>query len=124
MVMTLGYTANKDQVLKRLARVEGQVRGVRRMVEEDRYCIDVLTQIAAVQAALDKVALGLLDGHARVCMQGEGQAPEDPGALAAAVDEFFTARNRETMERAAAATARKYSWPEYAAVFADLVSGR
>ena len=50
--------------------------------------------------------------------------PEDPTALAAAVDEFFTARNREAMERAAAATARKYSWPEYAAVFADLVSGR
>ena len=90
--MTLGYTANKDQVLKRLARVEGQVRGVRRMVEEDRYCIDVLTQIAAAQAALDKIALGLLDGHARVCMLGEGdQAPEDPDEQ---VDELMGAVGR------------------------------
>jgi DNA-binding FrmR family transcriptional regulator len=89
---TLGYTANKDQLLARLARVEGQVRGVRRMVEEDRYCIDVLTQIAAVQAALDKIALGLLDGHARVCMQGMGdQAPEDPDEQ---VDELMGAVGR------------------------------
>ncbi len=76
--MSLGYTATKDQVLKRLARVEGQVRGVARMVEEDRYCIDVLTQISAAQAALDKIALGLLDAHARHCMQGKGEAPADP----------------------------------------------
>jgi DNA-binding FrmR family transcriptional regulator len=89
--MPLGYTANKDQVLGRLARVEGQVRGVRRMVEDDRYCIDVLTQIAAVQAALDKVALGLLDGHARVCMQGKGQGPEDPDEQ---VDELMAAVGR------------------------------
>ena len=90
--MTLGYTANKAEVLARLARVEGQVRGVRRMVEDDRYCIDVLTQIAAVQAALDKVALGLLDGHARVCMQGKGdQAPVDPGEQ---VDELMGAVGR------------------------------
>jgi DNA-binding FrmR family transcriptional regulator len=90
--MTLGYTANKDQLLARLGRVEGQVRGVRRMVEEDRYCIDVLTQIAAAQAALDKIALGLLDGHARVCMQGEGdQAPDDPEER---VDELMGAVGR------------------------------
>ena len=63
-----GYTATKDQLLSRLSRVEGQVRGIGRMVEEDRYCIDVLTQISAVQAALDKVALGLLDDHARHCV--------------------------------------------------------
>ena len=56
---THGYTATKDQLLKRLRRIEGQVRGVQGMVEDDRYCIDVLTQISAVQAALDKVALGL-----------------------------------------------------------------
>jgi DNA-binding FrmR family transcriptional regulator len=67
---TRGYTATKDQLLGRLARIEGQVRGVSRMVEEDRYCIDVLTQIAATQAALDKVALGLLDDHARHCVIG------------------------------------------------------
>ena len=69
-----GYTASKDQLNKRLARIEGQVRGVSRMVEEDRYCIDVLTQISAIQAALDKVALGLLDGHTRHCLVGEGSA--------------------------------------------------
>ena len=65
-----GYTASKDDLHKRLARIEGQVRGVSKMVAEDRYCIDVLTQIAAIEAALDKVALGLLDDHARVCVLG------------------------------------------------------
>ena len=63
-----GYSATKDQLQKRLKRVEGQVRGVQKMVDEDRYCIDVLTQISAIQAALDKVALGLLDDHARHCV--------------------------------------------------------
>ena len=72
---TRGYTATKDQLLKRLRRVEGQVRGVQGMVDDDRYCIDVLTQIGAIQAALDKVALGLLDDHARHCVMG-AQATE------------------------------------------------
>ena len=63
-----GYTASKDQLLARLRRIEGQVRGIQGMVADDRYCIDVLTQVAAIQAALDKVALGLLDGHARTCV--------------------------------------------------------
>ena len=68
----------KRGVGDRLRRVEGQVRGMARMIEEDRYCIDVLTQISAVQAALDKVALGLLDEHARHCvMPSEGQQQED-----------------------------------------------
>jgi DNA-binding FrmR family transcriptional regulator len=66
----VGYEEKKPAVLARLRRIEGQVRGLTRMVEEDRYCIDVLTQINAVQAALDKVALGLLDGHARTCVLG------------------------------------------------------
>src|SRR6185312_9053188 len=65
-----GYTATKDQLQARLRRIGGQVRGIEQMVEDDRYCIDVLTQIAAVRAALDKVALGLLDGHARTCVVG------------------------------------------------------
>ena len=78
---TRGYTATKDDLLKRLARVEGQVGGVRRMVENDRYCIDVLTQISAAQAALDKVALGLLDDHARHCVIGG--AADDQGARTA-----------------------------------------
>jgi DNA-binding FrmR family transcriptional regulator len=71
---TRGYTASKDQLLARLRRIEGQIRGVHGMVEADRYCIDVLTQISAVQAALDKVALGLLDDHAHQCVTGA--APE------------------------------------------------
>jgi DNA-binding FrmR family transcriptional regulator len=70
---TRGYTASKDQLLGRLRRIEGQVRGIERMVNDDRYCIDVLTQISAIQAALDKVALGLLDGHTRHCLR-EGAA--------------------------------------------------
>jgi CsoR family transcriptional regulator, copper-sensing transcriptional repressor len=67
-----GYTASKDDVLRRLARVEGQVRGVSRMVEEDRHCIEVLTQINAARGALEQVALGLLDGHMRHCLLGPG----------------------------------------------------
>jgi CsoR family transcriptional regulator, copper-sensing transcriptional repressor len=70
---TRGYSATKDQLLTRLKRIEGQVRGVEGMVEDDRYCIDVLTQISAVQAALDKVALGLLDDHAQHCVIGAGE---------------------------------------------------
>ena len=89
--MNPGYSASKEQVLKRLARVEGQVRGVARMVEDERYCIDVLTQISAAQAALDKIARGLLDAHARHCMQGEGQAPPDPQQQ---VDELMGAVGR------------------------------
>ena len=65
-----GYTASKAQLQNRLRRIEGQVRGIENMVEEDRYCIDVLTQLTAIQAAIDKVALGLLDGHARTCVVG------------------------------------------------------
>jgi DNA-binding FrmR family transcriptional regulator len=73
-----GYTATKDQLRDRLARIEGQVRGIGRMVDDDRYCIDILTQISAVQAALDKVALGLLDGHARHCLAGGAGGPTSP----------------------------------------------
>jgi DNA-binding FrmR family transcriptional regulator len=84
---TRGYSATKDQLLKRLRRIEGQVRGVQGMVEDDRYCIDVLTQISAVQAALDKVALGLLDDHARHCVIEGPEAEKDDrtGELMAAV---------------------------------------
>jgi DNA-binding FrmR family transcriptional regulator len=75
---TRGYTATKEQLQARLARIEGQVRGISKMVEEDRYCVDVLTQISAIQAALDKVGLGLLDGHARHCLLGDGAGPKEP----------------------------------------------
>ena len=83
-----GYTATKDQLQTRLKRIEGQVRGVERMVDDDRYCIDVITQISAIQAALDKAALGLLDQHARHCVvegRGEGEPEELSDELRAAV---------------------------------------
>ena len=89
MTTTRGYTATKDELLTRLRRIEGQVRGVQGMVEEDRWCIDVLTQISAIQAALDKVALGLLDGHARHCVM---DAPERERAERA--DELMAAVGR------------------------------
>ena len=87
---TRGYSATKDQLQKRLRRIEGQVRGIERMVDEDRYCIDVITQISAVQAALDKVALGLLDDHARHCVVA-GHADGEPGEL---TDELMAAVGR------------------------------
>jgi len=65
-----GYIDNKGDLLKRLKRVSGQVGGVERMVDEERYCIDILTQVSAIQAALDRVALALLDDHARHCVVG------------------------------------------------------
>jgi DNA-binding FrmR family transcriptional regulator len=86
-----GYSASKDQLVKRLRRIEGQVRGIEGMVEEERYCIDVLTQIGAVQAALDKIALGLLDGHARHCLAGDGSGPRGADAQA---DELMGAVGR------------------------------
>ena len=70
----MAYRLERDDLLGRLRRIEGQVRGLQRMVEEERYCIDVVTQISSVRAALDKVALGLLDAHARSCMR---EAPTD-----------------------------------------------
>jgi DNA-binding FrmR family transcriptional regulator len=73
---TRGYSATKDQLRNRLKRIEGQVRGIERMVDEDRYCIDVLTQISAIQAALDKVALGLLDQHAAHCVVGAAESDQ------------------------------------------------
>lgn len=75
-----GYTQTREDYLKRLARVEGQVRGLQRMIEEDRYCVDVLTQVAAVNRALQSVALGLLDQHLRHCVRdaaGEDQQHAD-----------------------------------------------
>jgi CsoR family transcriptional regulator, copper-sensing transcriptional repressor len=88
--MNHGYSGDKDKLTARLRRVEGQVRGVERMVEEDRYCIDVVTQISAIQAALDRVALGLLDDHARHCVVG-GRASGSPDEL---TDELMAAVGR------------------------------
>jgi CsoR family transcriptional regulator, copper-sensing transcriptional repressor len=74
-----GYSQNKDDYLARLRRIEGQVRGLQRMVETDKYCIDILTQVSAVTGALQSVALGLLDEHLSHCVteavaEGGGQA--------------------------------------------------
>jgi DNA-binding FrmR family transcriptional regulator len=63
-----GYLTDKEQLSKRLARIEGQVRGISRMVDEERYCIDILTQLAAVTTALDSVGLQILDEHVRHCV--------------------------------------------------------
>jgi CsoR family transcriptional regulator, copper-sensing transcriptional repressor len=71
-----GYIDNKEQVKNRLRRISGQIGGIERMVEEERYCIDILTQISAAQAAMDKVALALLDEHTRHCVVGAGSAAE------------------------------------------------
>jgi CsoR family transcriptional regulator, copper-sensing transcriptional repressor len=84
------YSASKEQLLARLKRIEGQTRGVQRMVDEDRYCIDVLTQISAIQAALDKVALGLLDDHVKHCVVGG----EGPGTQEQLTDEMMAAVGR------------------------------
>jgi CsoR family transcriptional regulator, copper-sensing transcriptional repressor len=82
-----GYTPHKEELQNRLRRVEGQVRGLQRMVEEDRWCPDILVQIAAVQAALDKVALVLAEDHARHCVIGspEGDVEERTTELMAAM---------------------------------------
>ena len=85
-----GYTMQKEQLQTRLRRIEGQVRGVARMIDEDKYCVDVVTQVAAIQAALDKVSLGLLDGHIRGCVRDEIQA----GGGDARVDELLQVMDR------------------------------
>ena len=91
-----GYSESKDDYLKRLARIEGQVRGIRRMVDEDVYCIDILTQVAAATKALQAVSLGLLEDHIGHCVVGA--ARESDEAAEAKVHE------------ASAAIARLYFW--------------
>lgn len=86
-----GYTITKDDYQKRLRRIEGQVRGLQRMIDEDTYCIDVLTQIASVTKALQSVALGLLDEHVRHCVthsQGRDGAHSDDDMVDEAIAAF------------------------------------
>jgi DNA-binding FrmR family transcriptional regulator len=90
-----GYTPEKDALRKRLRRIEGQVRGLERMVESDRYCIDVLTQIAAVSTALEAVALRILDAHVTHCVAG-ALASGDPEAAAEKSRELIDAVHRFT----------------------------
>jgi DNA-binding FrmR family transcriptional regulator len=88
-----GYTDKKDDYLKRLRRIEGQVRGLQRMVENDDYCIDVLTQVSAATRALQSVAVGLLDEHLRHCVVGAASASGDDEA-ARLIDEATDAIQR------------------------------
>ena len=83
-----GYTANKDDYLKRLRRVEGQVRGIAKMVDEDKYCIDILTQVSAATKALQSVALGLLEEHLGGCVVDAARAggPEGTEKITEAAD--------------------------------------
>ena len=95
---THGYAADKDLLRKRLARIEGQVRGIARMIEDDRYCIDVLTQLAAVDTALEAVALKVLEDHVGHCVAGAlasgdpVEAGEKSRELVAAVQRFARTR--------------------------------
>jgi DNA-binding FrmR family transcriptional regulator len=88
-----GYSEKKDKLLKRLARAEGQVRGVARMVEEDRYCIDILTQLAAVDTALESVALEILDDHVKHCVV-DALASGDEADAKTKTDELLAALRR------------------------------
>jgi CsoR family transcriptional regulator, copper-sensing transcriptional repressor len=89
-----GYIDNKEELFNRLRRISGQVGGVERMVDEERYCIDILTQVAAIQAALDKVSLALLDDHARHCVVGatEENREEMTDEMMGAVGRLIRAR--------------------------------
>jgi DNA-binding FrmR family transcriptional regulator len=88
-----GYAGRKDDLVRRLHRIEGQVRGIERMVVGDRYCIDVLTQIAAVSTALESLALELLDDHVTHCVAG-ALASGDEAAARGKTDELLAAVRR------------------------------
>jgi DNA-binding FrmR family transcriptional regulator len=96
--MAHGYVASKDALVKRLHRIEGQVRGIEKMVVDERYCIDVLTQIAAVSTALEAVALEILDDHVTHCVAGALASGDEEDArvkteeLLAAVRRFARTR--------------------------------
>jgi CsoR family transcriptional regulator, copper-sensing transcriptional repressor len=87
--MTYGYVEEKDALVKRLHRIEGQVRGIERMVEDERYCIDILTQIAAATTALESVAFKILDEHVNHCVVG---------ALESGDAEVAAEKSRELLE--------------------------
>ena len=96
--MPHGYADHKDALVKRLHRIEGQVRGIERMVEEDRYCIDILTQIAAVNTALESLAFQLLDDHVKHCVTDALQSG-DPGQAREKSQELLDAVHRFTRTR-------------------------
>jgi CsoR family transcriptional regulator, copper-sensing transcriptional repressor len=86
---TYGYTEDKDALIKRLHRIEGQVRGIEKMIDEDRYCIDIITQISAITTALDAVAFKILDEHVNHCVAG---------ALASGDKEVAAEKGRELLD--------------------------
>ena len=88
-----GYASDKEALVRRLHRIEGQVRGIERMVEDDRYCIDVLTQIAAVNTALESLAFRILDGHVNHCV-ADALASGDPDAAETKSKELLEAVHR------------------------------
>ena len=88
----------KDRNLKRLRRIEGQVRGLQRMVGEDAYCIDILTQVSAVQTALEQVSVRVLDGHVRHCV-ADAVSGDDPAEAEAKLDELMAAVQRYAKSR-------------------------
>ena len=90
--------ADPKPVLNRLRRIEGQVRGLQRMVEEDAYCVDILTQVAAVQTALEQVAIKVLDGHVRGCVS-HAVAGDDEQEAAVKLDELMEAVRRFSRAR-------------------------
>ena len=90
---THGYHAQKADLVARLHRIEGQVRGIERMLEEDRYCIDVLTQLGAVTTALESVAFRILDEHVKHCV-ADALASGDEGEARAKTDELLRAVHR------------------------------
>jgi CsoR family transcriptional regulator, copper-sensing transcriptional repressor len=93
-----GYTADKEQLKKRLARIEGQVRGIAKMIDDDRYCIDILTQLGAVDTALEAVAIKVLEEHVQHCVAGalasgdKAAADEKSRELLEAVQRFAKTR--------------------------------
>lgn len=93
-----GYVADKEALVRRLHRIEGQVRGIERMVEDDRYCIDVLTQISAVTTALESVAFRILDDHVNHCVAG-ALASGDPAEAGAKSKELLEAVHRFSRRR-------------------------
>jgi CsoR family transcriptional regulator, copper-sensing transcriptional repressor len=96
--MTHGYAEHKDALVRRLHRIEGQVRGIERMVEDDRYCIDILTQIAAVSTALESLALEILDDHVSHCVAG-ALASGEPAEVSEKTTELLDAVRRFTRSR-------------------------
>jgi CsoR family transcriptional regulator, copper-sensing transcriptional repressor len=96
--MTHGYSDQKDAITKRLHRIEGQVRGIERMVEDDRYCIYILDQISAITTALERVALQILDGHVNHCVS-DAMRSGDPEAAEAKTKELLQAVERFAKSR-------------------------